>query len=246
VWTSKPGEQSSEQPIGAPIGAVLVVWVGALIASVLLFNVALAVSGHSGEELNDLPFWLYPTVSMVVLWLPTIVGLTWVSRRNLSGSVLRDFGFSFRRSDLLGIPIGIACQIGILRIVYWPLQQWFPETFASDEVERAARELSDRAVGGWRVVLVLAVVVGAPLVEELLYRGLIFGSLRNRLSPLLTVLVGAFWFAAAHMQGVQFVGLLVFGIVLGVCRQRTGRLGMGVLAHAAFNATSLVILWPTN
>lgn len=223
---------------------MLVVWVGALIASVVLFQVVIAVTGHAGEDLNDLPFWLYPAVSMVLLWVPTLVGLWWASKRHLTGHLLQDFKLAVAPIDLLGIPIGIACQLGILRVLYWPLQELFPGTFSSDEVERAARELSDRAAGGWRVVLVLAVVVGAPLVEELLYRGLILGSLGRRFAPVPAVLLGALWFAAAHLQAVQFVGLLAFGIVLGVCRHRTGRLGMGVLAHAAFNATSLVILWP--
>lgn len=228
----------------APIGPVIVVWVAALVGSVVLFQIALAISGHAGDEFSDLPFWLYPTVSMLALWIPTVGGLVWVSKRTLSGRMLQDFGLRFRVVDLVGIPVGIASQLAILRIVYWPLQQWFPGTFAEEEVERAARDLSDRAVGGWRVVLVLAVVVGAPLVEELLYRGLIQGSLARRLPAAAAVVVGALWFAAAHMQAVQFIGLLVFGLVLGVCRQRTGRLGMGVLAHAAFNATSLVLLWP--
>lgn len=229
---------------GAPMGAVLVVWVGALIASVVLFQLVLAASGHTGEGTADLPFWLYPTASMVVLWVPTVAGLVWVSRRHLTGRLLGDFGFRFRALDLLGVPIGVACQLGILRLLYWPLEQWFPHTFSNAEVEKAARELSDRAVGGWRAVLVIAVVVGAPLVEEFLYRGLILGSLRDRFSPVIAVVLGALWFAAAHLQAVQFIGLLVFGLVLGWCRYRSGRLGMGILAHAAFNATSLVILWP--
>lgn len=226
------------------MGAVLVVWVGALIASVVLTQIAIAATGHAGEDLNDLPFWLYPAVSMLLLWIPTVAGLWWVSKRHLSGRMLSDFRCSFAAVDLIGIPIGIVCQLGILRALYWPLRELFPKTFSSSEVEQAARELSDRAAGGWRVLLVIAVVVGAPLVEELLYRGLIFGGLRRRFAPVPAVVLGALWFAAAHLQAVQFVGLLAFGLVLGACRMRTGRLGMGILAHAAFNATSLVMLWP--
>ena len=74
--------------------------------------------------------------------------------------------------------------------------------------------------------------------------GLILGSLSGSLARPVAVVVSALWFAASHLQPVQFIGLFVFGVVLGACRAGTRRLGMGVLAHAAFNATSVVILWP--
>ena len=47
---------------------------------------------------------------------------------------------------------------------------------AARRVERNARDLYDQAHGGWLVVLVLIVVVGAPFVEELMYRGLLQGA----------------------------------------------------------------------
>jgi len=235
------------QPDSRPqpgIGVAAAVWAGAIAASVVCFQIVVAATGHSGEDIDSLPFSIFPISSMLSLWLPTLLLLWLLSRRRLSGSLVSDFGLRFRWIDLLGIPIGIASQLLVLRVVYWPLSRWFPDTFSRDDIERAARDLTERADGVWRVALVLAVVVGAPLIEELLYRGLILPSLSRAMSAPLAVLVGALWFAAAHMQAVQFLGLAVFGAILGACWARTQRLGMGVLAHAAFNATSVVILWP--
>ena len=52
----------------------------------------------------------------------------------------------------------------------------------------------------------------------------------------------AAFFAAIHFRWVEFPGLFVFGLILGVCALRTGRLGMGIAAHMAFNATGLLLV----
>ena len=61
-------------------------------------------------------------------------------------------------------------------LVYVPLRAWWPDTFSDDRLEETARDLVDRADGAAVVVLVLVVVIGAPIVEELVYRGLLQGS----------------------------------------------------------------------
>lgn len=226
------------------VGVAVTAWFAVLAASVVLFQAVASVSGYGGEDMDLVPFWLYPVSSMLSLWIPTIAVLWWVSRRFGSRSPRRDYGVSFAPIDLVGIPIGILSQLALLHVLYWPLGRWFPGTFSRDEIEEPALRLTERAVGGWAVVLVIAVVVGAPVVEELLYRGLALRALRGRLGMWPAVVLGAVWFAASHLQAVQLIGLLAFGVVLGLCAERTGRLGMGMFAHAAFNATSLVILWP--
>jgi membrane protease YdiL (CAAX protease family) len=52
----------------------------------------------------------------------------------------------------------------------------------------------------------------------------------------------ALWFAVVHFQPVETPGLFVVGLVLGSCALLTGRLGLGVVAHMAFNATGLVLV----
>ena len=124
--------------------------------------------------------------------------------------------------------------------MYLPLRAWWPETFSDDRLEETARDLVDRADGATVVVLVLVVVIGAPIVEELVYRGLLQGSFVTRISEVPALLAGAAWFAIIHFRPVEYPGLFVAGLVFGMCALTTGRLGMSIVTHAAFNATGLL------
>ena len=94
--------------------------------------------------------------------------------------------------------------------------------------------------GPGRVVLLyILLAAGAPLVEELFFRGLLLRGLLARLPGIPSVLVSAVLFAVAHFELLQFAGLAAFGAVLGLLSWRSGRLGPGVVAHATFNAAAL-------
>ena len=115
------------------------------------------------------------------------------------------------------------------------------EAFSSDEIEQRAQDLWDKANGGWIIVLIIVVALGAPLIEELVYRGLILQALQSRLNDWLALLISAAWFALIHLQPVELPGLFAFALVLGICFQRTGRLGMAIFAHIGFNAAGLLL-----
>jgi hypothetical protein len=90
------------------------------------------------------------------------------------------------------------------------------------------------------VILLLLLAAGAPMVEELFFRGLVLRSLLGR-TPVPVALVGsALLFALAHFEAAQFAGLAAFGVVLAVLAWRTGRLTPGIGAHAAFNTVAVL------
>ncbi|MDP2357293.1 MAG: CPBP family intramembrane metalloprotease [Beijerinckiaceae bacterium] len=88
------------------------------------------------------------------------------------------------------------------------------------------------------------IVILAPLAEELLFRGWIFGSLRARFSAGVTILATAVLFAVVHMDptGLYPVAVLVPGFVLSVIRERTGSVKPAVLAHAIYNGVGWLLL----
>ena len=221
-----------------PVPVLFLGWAGAFVVANIFAAVIFGASGAaSGEE----PMWVIGLVA-VSLWVPLIAVLVSLSRRLGTGNFVRDYAVSFRPIDLIGVPVGIASQLLLVNLVYLPLREWFPETFDADKVEDRARGLFDRADGAWIIVLVLVVVVGAPIVEELVYRGFIHGSLRGRFSDGVALVAAAVWFTLIHFTPVEFPGLFAFAIVLGLCFQGTGRLGMAIAAHMAFNATGLLLV----
>jgi hypothetical protein len=235
---------STKQAVGAvpgiTIGIASLAWLASWVAGNLLSAVVVGATGRAAQGATP-PVWV-TAVGAVALWVPMVVVLREVSQRFGTRSMATDYGARFRPVDLIGLPIGAACQVGLLRLVYWPLSAIWKDAFSDARLERAARKLSDSATGGWIVVLVLVVVVGAPLVEELVYRGLLQGTF-TRCAPRVPAMVAvAAWFALIHFVPVEYPGLFAFGLVLGICTLRTGRIGMGVCAHVAFNAAGLVMV----
>jgi hypothetical protein len=105
--------------------------------------------------------------------------------------------------------------------------------------------LANRA-GGWlTVLLVVVVVVGAPLVEELVYRGLLQRSVSSAIGAGAGLVSTSLWFALVHFSPVEYPGLFLAGLVFGACVVLTGRIGPAIVTHAAFNATGLVVVLQT-
>jgi membrane protease YdiL (CAAX protease family) len=222
------------------IGAAVVLWVAAYVAALPLQSLVVVVMGQSG---NDPDTW--PTsataASVLCLWIPFLVGLVLLSRAKGGASFRDDFRIRFRPVDLIGVPVGLASQLVLIPLLYWPLSEWFPGTFGPDQVEERATELWDRASGGWVLVLVAVVAIGAPIVEELVYRGAIQQSLEGRLNDGVALVASAAFFALIHLQPVELPGLFVAGLAFGLCWQRSGRIACPILAHMAFNAAGLVL-----
>ncbi len=89
------------------------------------------------------------------------------------------------------------------------------------------------------VVNAAVVVIVAPFVEELLYRGLGFGLLAPFLGPWPSILITGVAFGLAHGLVVGLPVLSIFGITLGWLRWKTGSVYPGMIVHALFNAAAL-------
>ena len=242
-----PSERPASVPVLQPgprsisVGVAFAAWALGWLAGNVLASVVLVVSGQQNVDSARRPVWTVAALALA-LWLPQIVAVAVAVQRFGQRRAAIDCRLGFASIDLLGLPIGVASQLVLLWAVYWPLKHWWPQTFSEQRLEENARELYERATGGWVVVLVIIVAIGAPLVEELVYRGLIQSALMSRISAGLAVVVAAGFFALIHFRPIEYPGLFAFGLVLGVCLAITKRIGMGIAAHMAFNATALVLV----
>lgn len=88
----------------------------------------------------------------------------------------------------------------------------------------------------------LRVCLLAPIMEETLTRGVILGGLRDELGWPLALAVSAGMFALLHFNLVQTLSALICGLALGALYLSTGSLLCCMLAHAAYNLLSYLVL----
>ena len=230
----------------APLRIAAAAWgLAWVVGGLVLGGVVLAAMGVDlqGDATLTVP---QLAASTVVAWATFAVALFVVSNRYGTGDPLVDYRVSFRPIDLLAVPAGVATQLVLIPALYWPLQQVWPDTFSTDRLEERARELTDSATGGMVVLLVVIVVVGAPLFEELVYRGLLQRSIVGSIGRWPGLVAAAAWFSAIHLAPVEFPGLFAAGLVFGAALVLTDRLGPAMLAHLAFNATGLAMAFGTS
>ena len=253
--------QSKEREIRWGLPDVLIGVGLSWVAAVVVFLVALAAvgletGGETGtgsyvgryglsdalnQERSDpaLPLWTLP-VGQLGLWCG--FALTTLVASTLRGTGLRrDFGLSIRASDVpVGLLVGVFAQIAAVWLIYAPFQQFF-----DFDVSEAAREIADRAATGSDIALVmLGVVVGAPVFEELFFRGLTLRAFERKWGAVVGVLASSALFAAVHLQLLQFPALMAFGIIAALLTKRYKRLGPAIWAHVGFNLVAVIhLIW---
>lgn len=232
----RPAADDSPIAVGPALGTWVVAWIG---GTIIAAPAMVALLGASlGDDLT------IPQLSAVsaVTWTVMVGALVVASRRFGTGDLLADYAATFRPVDLVGIPLGVATQLAFVPVLYVPLRGWWPDTFSDDRIEERAQDLANRA-GGWlTVLLVVVVVVGAPLVEEFVYRGLLQRSVASAVGAGIGLVSTSVWFALVHFSPVEYPGLFLAGFVFGGCVVVTGRIGSAIVTHAAFNATGLVVV----
>jgi membrane protease YdiL (CAAX protease family) len=100
------------------------------------------------------------------------------------------------------------------------------------EVSKIAREPG--LVGS-----LLAMAVLAPLVEELVFRGLLYGWLAGRWGTIVAWIVSSLAFAAAHVEPAHAILVLPLGLWFGWLRRRTDSLWPSLVAHMINNGIAI-------
>lgn len=234
--TAAPEDSRALLPLRA--GAVgLVAIAGATIVGSLL---ALAITG--GHHRHLLPALL---VSQGTLWAGMAGACWWASRRYGSGSVRTDLGLSARWSDLgwgFLAAFGGRIAAAILAVVLLAVDR----KLVGSNTGVFDRLRDDRAAF---LALAVLAAVGAPIFEELFFRGLLLRSLQTRLGTAGAVLVQALLFGLVHGQptyGWRNVSIIastaLLGVLLGALAQHFRRLGPGMATHFFFNLVAVVVL----
>lgn len=225
-------------------------FVAGQIVALAVASVVAAALGH-GAELARLqaravpPAWLVVS-ELVGLWVGFVGAVVAASRWRGTGRIGTDLGLSLRPVDLvLGPVVGVACQFVLVPLLYLPLHPLIPN------LDRRLQQPANRLTGGFPgaelALIAFLTVIVVPVIEELLFRGVVLRALLRLcgpagrvVGPVLAVVLTGILFGLAHAESLQLLGLAAFGMVLSWLAYRTGRLGPGMLAHGAFNLVAVV------
>ena len=219
--------------------AVLGFAVGLLLSGITA-ALAESLTGYRPASGSPIPV-LVTAADVLGLWVGLIGAVLYGSRVRGQGDLGRDYGWGLGRWwDLpAGAAVGLASQYALIPLLYLPFEHI--DRHLRHQLSQPAQQDTGAAHSiGAVVVLSFFLVVGAPIVEELFFRGLLLRSLLGRTPPPVAIVVSAVLFGLAHFEAVQFAGLATFGVVLGILAWRTGRLTPGIGAHAAFNAAAVI------
>ncbi|PRW62558.1 CPBP family intramembrane glutamic endopeptidase [Actinopolyspora mortivallis] len=179
--------------------------------------------------------WVGPTFVLVLMAPTVLAGVVAVAATLVRGNgPVRDFGLRWRRSDVrIGLAIGL-CGLVLSTVASVLWTRWVGTEQATSAVGSLLEdvELSPALA----VIIFLHVWLVAPVCEELLYRGLLWGAMeRLRFNQLTVFLLTTAIFAIGHFEPTRTVLLLVIALPIGLARLITGRLTASVVAHQVNN-----------
>ena len=231
-----------DRPATVVAFAVLVAALGLAFSQLLPFAV------FTGLEWLDVgvPFLLAVTLQFVLIELLGFGGATWAYLR------LRSLSFDYvrvRRPTLrdLGWMVG-----GSVLVVVLYFGVVIAAVAAGVPMARSGISLAGEA--NPEVLLLIAalsLVLVGPM-EELFFRGIVQGTMREVLSPTLAVVLASVTFTAIHYltlvgplagKAVLLGSLFVTSLVFGFAYERTGNLLVNAVVHGVYNAVLLVLAY---
>lgn len=206
------------------------VWLGVLAAAVVIaagWGLTFALVAVSFDPDLDLWIGLFPTLFellfLAIVW--------WFSVRKY-GASLSTLGFVNFRPSVLAKGLGLLFVAYLFIGLYSYLLQNYGLEMQPD-VTPVLRELSSP----WP--LFVAVVVVAPVAEEVFFRSFVFAGLRARYDWRWAAVISSALFAAAHLQLAFFIPSFVLGFLFAYLYQRSDSVWPGLILHLLINGFAL-------
>jgi membrane protease YdiL (CAAX protease family) len=178
--------------------------------------------------------------------LTVVLAVVYVSRLKGQRSLGADFGFRIRLLDAKALVVGATLEV-LLSLALLPILQLDPDA----QHQQLLSDLEENLDAVTVVLFFLGAVIFAPMVEELLFRGVLLRALLRKFPPAAAVIGSSVVFALVHYVGdpntLPFLPALAgLGAVLAVVTLKTGDLSMAIWIHAGFNLTTTIWFLSTS
>lgn len=208
------------------------VFIGVQTVTVSLFVVIQMASG-STVDAQELKTNGNLIATATLTSMPAVIGLVAILIY-VRGCSIRDYLAVVRPTIRQGLTatVGLILLLAAIVLTAWLLSRP-PDSPFMDAVYRTA----------WLPLLILALVVAAPLSEEVLFRGFLFrGLAQSRRGAGLAIVLSSLGWTALHVHYDWFdLGTIFFvGLYFGWVRYRSGSLLLTILLHALYNAIATI------
>ncbi len=221
---------------------ILVVWTGAVfyLSQIVVFNIAQfgIDTWHWAVDIT-----VAQTVCMVISYIIALVVLILVPAKIIKMKVSRDnLGLNGLPTwtDILLAPIGYIVSIIVTLGVILLLQAIAP---AVDWNQTQNVGYNAVYTNQDRIITFVALVILAPITEELIFRGFLYGKLRSRLSAIPAIIIVSVLFGLMHGQWNVGIVVGIMSIFLCIARELTGTIYAGVLMHMIRNGLAFYLLY---
>lgn len=199
----------------------------------------ISTSGIQLEQLNEVVFSTFVAALTYLVALAIVIGVPYFWKRRTSR---KDLGLDRlpRWLDIMLAPAGFIVYLIGSGVVVGLVTQLVPGFDGDQAQELGFTNLSQ----SYQYVLAFAtLVIVAPVAEEVLFRGYLYGKLRRIVPIWVAILVTSILFGVVH--GQWNVGLDVFVLSLVMCslREITGGIWTGILLHMIKNGLAFYLLF---
>ncbi len=108
------------------------------------------------------------------------------------------------------------------------------------EISKGYQEANEGFYGSTLAFELVSSAVFTPVLEELVFRGILFTRLKSMMPRVMAVILSSFIFAVIHFNIVQFIYALMIGILLAVLMECAGNLYAAAAGHMAVNALAVL------
>lgn len=141
--------------------------------------------------------------------------------------------------SFVGMMLAIGCSFLFFLLLDRGLDPIFEGMFPQSEQDY--QEMLESLIKS-PLTSMIQVCVLAPIIEEILMRGVVLGGLKNSYGTVTALLISATLFALLHFNMVQTLSAFVCGIILGLLYIKTNSVFCCMIAHSGYNLISYVVM----
>lgn len=224
------------------IGLPVWVFLGFMLAQALVLAVlaALHAAGVSFESVNET---ILNTVGGAVIYglaILLVIGVPWLVKKRKTTRLEIGLQRLPIWMDLLWVVAGVIAYLILTTLVSSLGMALLPFVDATQVQETGFSQLASRPE---YILAFISLVIVAPVAEEILFRGYLFGKLRKFAPLWVSILITSLLFAIVHFQWNVGLDVFALSIVLCILRVVSGSLWPSILLHMLKNGIAFYFLF---